>query len=203
MPIRVDAYMAGGIASGTVDRAGQLRDLLETSTDMTLAQTSWQPIDGAAPQAAGDLTISIDDVLMVVSDDDPYISMHASWHGISLVVGPYLVAGELPTLPGFDPGRALTRPSGEFVMLREVKLGIVGEGDETVSFPHALINRYGVDRVKADIMLGFFFPGAVMDAPEGTHAPLSAGVERLPATAAADDTAAVTPPEPAASAGPG
>ena len=33
MPIRVDAYMAGGIASGTVDRAGQLRDLLETSTD--------------------------------------------------------------------------------------------------------------------------------------------------------------------------
>jgi hypothetical protein len=201
MPIRVDAYMAGGIASGTVDRAGQLRDLLETSTDMTLAQTSWQPIDGAAPQAAGDLTVAIDDVLMVVSDDDPYLSMHASWHAISLVVGPFLVSGELPTLPGFDPGRALTRPSGEFVMLREVRLGLVGEGDETVGFPHALINRYGVDRVKADIMLGFFFPGAVMDAPEGTHAPLSAGVERLPTTAA-DEPEAVPPPEPAASAGP-
>ena len=201
MPIRVDAYMAGGIASGTVDRAGQLRDLLETSTDMTLAQTSWQPLDGAAPQAAGDMTVAMDDVLMVVSDDDPFMSMHASWHAISLVVGPYLVTGELPTLPGFDPGRALTRPSGEFVMLREVKLGLVGEGDETVSFGHALINRYGVDRVKADIMLGFFFPGAVMDAPEGTHAPLSAGVERLPTTAA-EEPAAAPPPEPAASAGP-
>jgi hypothetical protein len=212
MPIRVDAYMAGGIASGTVDRAGQLRDLLETSTDMTLAQTSWQPIDGADPQAAGDMTVTIDDVLMVVSDDDPYISMHAAWHGISLHVGPYLVVGELPTLPGFDPGRALTRPSGEFVMLREVRLGLVGEGDETVAFPHALINRYGVDRVSADIMLGFFFPGAVMDEPEGTHAPLSAGVERLPTKApdepeaaaqpeAAMEPDAVTPPEPATPAG--
>jgi hypothetical protein len=206
MPIRVDAYMAGGIASGTVDRAGQLRDLLETATDMTLAQTSWQPLDGAAPQAAGDMTVAIDDVLMVVSDDDPYISMHAAWHGISLHVGPYLVAGELPTLPGFDPERALTRPSGEFVMLREVRLGLVGEGDETVKFPHALINRYGVDRVSADIMLGFFFPGAAMDEPEGTHAPLSAGVERLPTKApdepeAAAQPDAVPPPEPAAPAG--
>ncbi len=200
MPIRVDAYMAGGIASGTVDRAGQLRDLLENSPDMTLIQTSWQPLDGAAPEAAGDLTVAIDDVLMVVSDDDPYISMHASWHEISLVVGPYMVAGELPTLPGFDPGRALTRPSGEFVMLREVKLGLVGEGDETVAFPHALVNRYGVDRVKADIMLGFFFPGAVMDVPEGTHAPLSAGVERLPTTVPSEPES-VPPPEPAASAG--
>ena len=30
---------------------------------------------------------------------------------------------------------------------------------------HALINRYGVERVEADIMLGFFFPGAAMAAP--------------------------------------
>jgi hypothetical protein len=200
MPIRVDAYMAGGIASGTVDRAGQLRDLLETSTEMTLAQTSWQPLDGAAPEAAGDMTVTIDDVLLVISDNDPYISMHAAWHEISLVVGPYLVAGELPTLPGFDPGRALTRPSGSFVMLREVRLGLVGEGDETVSFPHALINRYGVDRVSADLMLGFFFPGAVMDAPEKPPAPLFAGAA-LPTTGV-DEPEAVPPPEPAASARP-
>ena len=53
-------------------------------------------------------------------------------------------------------------------MIREVKLGLVGEGDETVSFGHALINRYGVDRVKADIMLGFFFPGAALDGIEVT-----------------------------------
>ena len=28
---------------------------------------------------------------------------------------------------------------------------------------HALVNRYGVERVEADLMLGFFFPGAAMD----------------------------------------
>jgi hypothetical protein len=32
---------------------------------------------------------------------------------------------------------------------------------------HALINRYAVDRIRADLMLGFFFPGAVVD-PIGT-----------------------------------
>ncbi len=201
MPIRVDAYMAGGIASGTVDCAGQLRDLLETSTDVAMLETSWLPLDGGAPQAKGDVAVAIDDVLIVISDDDPYISQHAAWHGISLVVGPYVIDGELPTLPGFDPGRALTRPSGEFVMLREVKLGLVGGGDETVAFPHALINRYGVDRVRADIMLGFFFPGAAMDAPEGTHAPLSAGVP-APTSDASADAESPASPEPATSAGP-
>ena len=86
-------------------------------------------------------------------------------------------------------------------MLREVKLGLVGGGDETVAFPHALINRYGVDRVRADIMLGFFFPGAAMDAPEGTHAPLSAGVP-APTSDASAEAESPASPEPATSAGP-
>jgi hypothetical protein len=196
MPIRVNAYMAGGVASGTVDRVGQLRDLLETSTDLSLIQTSWQPLDGAPPQVAADLSVPVDEMLIVVSDDDPYLSMHAAWHAINLVVGPYLVAGELPTLPGFDPGRALTRPSGEFVMLRDVRLGLVGDDDdETVTVAHALINRYGVDQVSADIMLGFFFPGASMDAAE--LAPLAAGV---PAPVERDPSETeTTAPEPATS----
>lgn len=197
MPIHVDAYMTGGVASGMVDRAGQLRDLLETTTDLSLSQTSWQPLDGAAPQAAGDLSVAIDDVLIVVSDDDPYQSMHAAWHAISLVVGPYLVAGELPTLPGFDPGRALTRPSGEFVMLRDVRLGLVGDDDETVTVPHALINRYGVDQVSADIMLGFFFPGAAMDV--SGLAPLAAGAP-APEPSAPAEPEADPAPEPSTSA---
>lgn len=205
MPIHVDAYMAGGVASGMVDRAGQLRDLLETSTDLALSQTSWQALDGAAPQVAGQLSVAVDDVLIAVSDDDPHQSMHAAWHGISLVVGPYLVAGELPTLPGFDPGRALTRPSGEFVMLRDVRLGLVGDDDETVTVAYALINRYAVDRVSADIMLGFFFPGAVMDGAEGNPPrTTTAGVAGPTAPAANAPTEPETPavPEPASSAGP-
>jgi hypothetical protein len=197
MPIHVDAYMAGGVASGMVDRAGQLRDLLETSTDLSIVQTSWQSLDGAPPQAGASLSLPVDEVLIVVSDDDPYHSMHASWHGINLVVGPYLVAGELPTLPGFDPGRALTRPSGEFVMLRDVRLGLVGDDDETVSVPHALVNRYGVDKVTADIMLGFFFPGAMMDESDLTPTTLSAGAPLLAASAGAGPEVPDDPAEPA------
>ena len=79
-----------------------------------------------ADQPAGDLTIAIDDVLVAVADDEPTIPVHASWHAIRLEVGPYVVEGELPTLPGFDPGRALTRPTGEFVLLRDPRLGRIG-----------------------------------------------------------------------------
>ncbi len=47
-------------------------------------------------------------------------------------------------------------------MLRDVKLGLLDDAGETIDCHHAMINRYGVDRVSADLMLGFFFPGAAM-----------------------------------------
>ena len=58
----------------------------------------------------------------------------------------------MPTLPGFDPGRALTRPSGEFVLLRDVRVSLLGEirhGRRTPVGHHALVNRYGVESVAA------------------------------------------------------
>ena len=111
------------------------------------------------------MTIPIDDVLIAVADDDPSVPVHAAWHGIRLEVGPYTLEGELPTLPGFDPGRALTRPSGEFVLLRDVRVGLRSDRARAPLTPvghHALVNRYAVERVAADLMLGFFFPGAAM-----------------------------------------
>jgi hypothetical protein len=165
MPYRVDAYMAEGVASGMVVRAGHLRDQLEQLPDLAMTAVSWQSLDGSPARAEGDVTLAVDDVLVVVADDDPILSAHAAWHSIQLEVGPYTVSGDLPTLPGFDPGRALTRPSGEFVMLRDVKLGLLDDLGETIDCHHAMINRYGVDRVSADLMLGFFFPGAAMDTP--------------------------------------
>lgn len=174
MPIQVDAYLSGGIATGTFARAGQVREFLETASELPLAGTSWQALDGMTPGPSGDVSIPSDDCLIVVSDDDPFIAAHAAWHSIALEVGPYVVNGDLPTLPGFDPGRALTRPSGEFVMLRTVRLGLSAVPDTTIECPHALINRYGVDRVTADLMLGFFFPGATMDGPGAVAASGSA-----------------------------
>jgi hypothetical protein len=50
------------------------------------------------------------------------------------------------------------------VLLRDVRLTLRDRPDRgTAASPHALVNRYAVDRVTADLMLGFFFPGAAMD----------------------------------------
>jgi hypothetical protein len=170
MRIRVDAYTVGGKATGFVALPEHLRDTLETTGELTLEQVRWQPLGSLADGPAGDLTIAIDDILVAVADDDPSIPVHASWHAIRLQVGPYVVEGDMPTLPGYDPGRALTRPSGEFVMLRDVRLGRAGSGSPAPIGRHALINRYGVERVEADIMLGFYFPGASMEMPEPAEA---------------------------------
>lgn len=176
MAIRVDAYTAEGIATGVVDRPGGLRDTLETAGDLTMARASWQAMGQPSAPVPGTWTTPIDELLIVISDDDPFIPVHAAWHPIRLEVGPYLLNGELPTLPGFDPGRALTRPSGEFVLLKDVELAFLAQPEATIAVDHALVNRYGVDRVDADLMLGFFFPGAAMTAPPASvAAPITTG----------------------------
>ena len=161
--MRVDAYTAGGVASGLVVRAAHVRDALEGEPALILERVSWRSLDAPAARPSGEVAIPIDDVLLVLADDDPPLLVHHAWHAVRLELGPYAVQGDLPTLPGFDPGRALTRPSGEFVMLRDVRVRRVDDPDgEPVVGVYALVNRYTVERVEADIMLGFFFPGAVM-----------------------------------------
>lgn len=176
MAVRVDAYTAEGIATGSVERPGALRDTLETSTSLTLVRASWQAMGSPSGPVQSEMTLPIDDVLIVTSDDDPFIAVHAAWHAVRLELGPYVLTGELPTLPGFDPGRALTRPSGEFIMLRDVCLGFLAVPEQTIDVQHALVNRYGVDRVDADLMLGFYFPGAAMEMPAAGEATASPGV---------------------------
>jgi hypothetical protein len=171
MPIRVDAYITEGMVSGVFAETAHLRDVLEEGRPLILARASFRAIGQPAERQIGDVSIPIDDVLIAVAEDDPIVPVHASWHPISLHVGPFRVDGELPTLPGFDPGRALTRPSGEFVMLRDVRLAMRdAPSPGTVIGRHALVNRYGVERVAADLMLGFFFPGAAMEGVEAATA---------------------------------
>jgi len=168
MAIRVDAYTTAGMASGTLARPGGLRDVLETDGSLSLDEAEWRGLEDPAARPAGSMSIPSDDVLVAVGDDDPGVPVHASWHHVHLEAGPYTVEGELPTLPGFDPGRAITRPSGEFLMLRDIRLSVRARPEDGVALgDHALINRYTVERIRADLMLGFFFPGAVVD-PIGT-----------------------------------
>ena len=190
MPIRVEAYTMGGIVTGVVARPERLRDVLENTADLELDEASEAPLDGSPVRAAAG-RVAVDDVVMAVGDEDQPAPVHAVWHPIALEAGPWLVHGELPTLPGFDPGRALTRPSGTFVLLRDVRISLIGNraAGENVH-ASALVNRYSVDRVDAALMLGFFFPGAHIDAPQASTPPIATAAEAAADAADAEAEAA-------------
>jgi hypothetical protein len=169
LAIRVEVYTIGGMASGVLANPGTLHEALSADGELRLDRTAWQALDDAAPRSTGSLTFATDDILFAVADDAPGSRVHAAWHHVLLDAGPYLLEGELATMPGFDPGRSLTRPSGEFVLLRDVRLSIRDRPEAGVSMgDHALVNRYAVERIRADLMLGFFFPGAVVDSARRT-----------------------------------
>ena len=171
MAIRVEVYTVGGVANGVLARPGTLREALTDGAEIQLDQASWQGIGEATPRAAGSLTFATDDILFAVADEAPSGPMHAAWHHVWLDAGPYRLEGELATMPGFDPGRSLTRPSGEWVLLRDVRLTLHDRPEAGMSTSdHALVNRYGVERIQADLMLGFFFPGAAIDGSQATAA---------------------------------
>ena len=171
MTIQVDAYTALGFGRGTVATSGHLREVLEAGGDLHLGRATWQPFGTREIQPVADLVLALDDVLIALGDDDPTIPVHASWHQIRIVVPPFVLSGELPTLPGYDPGRALARPTGTFVVLRDVELAWLDDPAPWRPLAHvAHVNRYAVERVAADIMLGFYFPGAALEDVDAVNA---------------------------------
>ncbi len=171
MATRVEIYTTDGMASGIMARPGTLRDALATDAELRLDQAAWQALGDAVPSPAGTIAFATDDILVAVADEAPSGPMHAAWHHVLLDAGPYVLEGELATMPGFDPGRSLTRPSGEWVLIRDVHLSVAGHPEAGISSgDHALVNRYGVERIRADLMLGFFFPGAALDGTTSTAA---------------------------------
>jgi hypothetical protein len=168
MSYRVEIYAAEGVAIAVLPHARSLREMVEGTKDLLLENATWHPLDGGPARPVGDLRLPPDDIHVAVSEAEEEGPVHAQWHDVAVDVGPYRVTGQMPTMPGFDPGRALARPTGEFVLLRDVQIGLLS-GDDTGSVRQrsALINRYVVDRVEADLMLGFFFPGAEMVVTRG------------------------------------
>lgn len=166
MPIRIDAYMSSGMAAGWLRGTSHPRIALESGSALEIDRATWQALPGLETSSVELLTLDPDDIIAVVDDDDTSLPVHSAWHAVVLDAGPYRMRGELPTLPGFDPGRALTRPSGEFVLLRDLRIEVSDRPElGTIEAGHGLVNRYAVERVESDIMLGFFFPGAAMPAP--------------------------------------
>jgi hypothetical protein len=189
MPIRIEAYTADGILAGTIASPGHLRDALESAPQLPVAAATFSPLDGRPPSTLADVPLVIDEVIVATSDEALPGPIHAVWHDVVIEAGPYRIEGELATLPGFDPGRALTRPTGEFVHLRDVSVALLDRPEAgRATHPEGLVNRYLVDMVESDIMLGFFFPGARMEGP-GAH-PLAT------TPPAAHDTAEPAEPSP-------
>jgi hypothetical protein len=159
--MQIEAFTAGGIASGAVQPPWSTRDDLESERAVDLDGTTWYPLAGGEAEPRGHVRLEPDEMLVLCSDEQD-LPIHSSWHPVELDLGPYRITGELPTLPGFDPGRALSRPGGPFVLIRDARVELLERPDAgRVERPHAFVNRYAVERVAADIDLGHFFPGAL------------------------------------------
>lgn len=158
--MHIEAYTAGAVVRGAVGGSGGPADGFDGPEPLSLTATTRLALEGGPPDRRPRADLEKDDLLVIVPDDAD-LPIHASWHPVVLEVGPYEISGELPTQPGFDPGRALTRPGGTFVALRALRIALRGRPDAgVVERPHGLVNRYAVETVAADLELGFHFPGA-------------------------------------------
>ena len=95
------------------------------------------------------------------------MTIHMNLYAITLEVGPYRVSASIATLPGFDPDRALARPGGTFVPLRDATIELVDRPDvESAERARVHVNRYTVESCTCSLILGFYFPGARFATPE-------------------------------------
>jgi hypothetical protein len=176
MSIQFEAYTAEGIRHGMIAADDRLGDLLGTVTELPVQGGRFSRLDGQVLAIGGTTRQSVDDFLVVVAPPDFNGPAHSVWHDVRIHAGPYVIEARLPTLPGFDPARALARPTGSFVLLGDVRLGLTGRPDDGVdSHPLAWINRYTVDRIESDLELGFFFPGAESTVIHGFNTDLEPG----------------------------
>jgi hypothetical protein len=165
--MNIEAYTAGAVVRGAIGRESGPPDELDGSSALALEGTTTMALDGGPPQRRAHLDLEPDDVVVVIPDAAD-LPIHAMWHPVVLDAGPYRISGDLPTQPGFDPGRALTRPGATFLVLRGVRIELRGwPAAGIVERAHALVNRYVVEHVAADLELGFFFPGATFETLAG------------------------------------
>jgi hypothetical protein len=166
MALAFQSYTAEGILQAHALIEGRLADALEAGEPLFLELGRLTPLEPGPARAFTSARVEVDDLLVVVTPPGQVVPSHAVWHPLELRLGPWRVRGRLPALPGFDPGRALARPGGTFVLLGEVTVApaetMDGAPEEGHPADHDLawINRYGVETVEAELDLGHFFPGA-------------------------------------------
>lgn len=162
--VQLEIFTPSGVVAGNAVRDGLIQSP-DLRSPVAIERARWYPLDGSKPEHRGSVLVPPDDVLVVATPEDDLV-IHATWYSLSIDIGPYRVRGRLPTPPGFDPARALARPGGAFVTLRDACVELMNRPDAGVA-ERALVhvNRYAVERVESTLMLGFFFPGAHLVTP--------------------------------------
>ena len=171
MSQQVEVYTSDAVVTGTWPSGRDIRDVLESSAALQITSPAWTPVYEPSGVKDRPAALVVDDIIALVADTDARLAVHANWHDVILGAGPYRISGLLPVLPGFDPGRALTRPGSTFLLLRDAKLELIDQPDAgELERDFVLVNRYAVERVASDLMLGFFFPAAHFETLEGVPA---------------------------------
>ena len=161
----VEIFTPTGVLSGLTAGVPLSHSGPDLASALKVREGRWFPLDGSTPPRQRDAKVAPDDILIVVTPPES-ILVHMTWFSVTLELGPYRVIGELATHPGFDPERALARPSGIFVPLREARIELVDEaGAGAAERSHVHVNRYAVERVISTLMLGHYFPGAQLLTP--------------------------------------
>jgi hypothetical protein len=168
MSVALEAFLADLYLAGTFEGdPEQLRGLLEAGAVVRLSDLTLVPLaelTTGTPERSEVGSVAADEILLAAPPPDTVAqTIHKVVYPVELTVGPYEVTGQLALLPGFDPGRALTRPSSYFMDLRDaiVHIRAVGDG-EAIDQPYELlsVNRFAVERVACEIDVTFWFPGA-------------------------------------------
>jgi hypothetical protein len=156
---QLEIFTPTGVVAGTTNRDG-LTQSPDLRSPVAIERARWYPHNGSSPEHRGSMLVAPDDVLIVVSSEtEP--TVHSTWYAVGLEIGPYRVRARMPTAPGFDPARALARPTGTFVALWDASVELMNRPEAGIADRVSVhVNRYSVERVESSIMLGFFFPGA-------------------------------------------
>jgi hypothetical protein len=155
-----DSYVAGSFpGSHSECRAALDGDSVDLS-DVTFVALADLEAGNAERSPTG--SVGPDQILIVALPRDPEAPhVHKVHFPVTLTLGPYEVRGELTMFPGFDPARALTRPSSDFIDIHDAQVRITTEAGEVEQpYEEVCVNRFAVERVVAEIDMTFWFPGA-------------------------------------------
>jgi len=185
MAVSVEAFLAEAYLAGTfAGTSAEVHKLLDAGSVIELRDVALVTLDhladGTAERAPAG-SVATDEILFMAIPPDPDAPLiHHVYYTVKLSLGPYEVLGEMAIFPGFDPGRALTRPASDFIDLQNAEVTIATpSGAIEHTFGLLSVNRFAAERVVCEVDVTFWFPGAEQE-PTADEGPQSPPMQRPP-----------------------